>query len=47
VELIQEERKETKREEEKGRSGLIMFTDGSQMESGAARYAVAWKDGQS
>ena len=24
-----------------------MFTDGSRMESGAAGYAVAWKDGQS
>jgi ribonuclease HI len=47
AELIQEEREEAKREAEKGRPGLVMFTDGSRMESGAAGYAVAWKDGQS
>jgi len=47
AELIQEEREEAKREAEKGRPGLVMFTDGSRMESEAAGYAVAWKDGQS
>jgi len=43
--LIQEERKEAKKEAEKERPGLVMFTDGSRQEEGAAGYAVAWKDG--
>jgi len=47
AELIQEDREEAKREAEKERPGLIMFTDGSRLEDGAARYAVAWKDGLS
>jgi len=47
AELIQEEREEAKREAEKGRPGLVMFTDWSWMESGAAGYVMAWKEGQS
>jgi len=43
--LIQEEREKAKRETEKERPGLIMFTDGSRQEEGAAGYAVAWKGG--
>ena len=46
AELIQEEQEEAKREAEKSRPGLVMFTDGSRLESGAAGYAVAWKKGQ-
>jgi len=46
AELIQEEREEAKREAEKERPGLVMFTDGSRLENGAAGYAVAWKNGQ-
>jgi len=45
AELIQEDREEAKKETEKARPGLVMFTDGSRMESGAAGYAVAWKNG--
>jgi len=45
-ELIQEEREEAKKETEKERPGLVMFTDGSRLESEAAGYAVAWKNGQ-
>jgi len=44
--LIQEEREEAKKEAEKERPGLIMFTDGSWQENEAAGYAVAWKSGQ-
>ena len=44
--LVQEERKEAKKEAERERPGLIMFTDGSRLESGAAGYAVAWKNGR-
>jgi ribonuclease HI len=47
VELIQEEREEAKKEAERERPGLVMFTDGSRQENGAAGYAVAWKNGQS
>jgi len=43
--LIQEEREEAKKEAEKERPGLVMFTDGSRQEEGAVGYAVAWKDG--
>jgi len=46
AEIIQEEREEAKKEAEKVRPGLVMFTDGSRLESGAAGYAVAWKNGQ-
>jgi len=46
AELIQEDREEAKKEAEKARPGLVMFTDGSRMESGAAGYTVAWKNGQ-
>ena len=46
AELIQEEREEAKKEAEKERPGLVMFTDGSRLESEAARYAVAWRNGQ-
>jgi len=46
AELIQEEREETKKEAEKERPGLVMFTDGSQLENEAAGYTVAWKSGQ-
>ena len=42
VELIQEEREEAKKEAEKERPGLVMFTDGSRLENEAAGYAVAW-----
>jgi ribonuclease HI len=46
ADLIQDEREEAKREAERERPGLVMFTDGSRLESGAAGYAVAWKTGQ-
>ena len=46
AELIQEEQEDAKREAEKTRPGLVMFTDGSRLEDGAAGYAVAWKNGQ-
>ena len=46
AELIQEEREEAKREAERERPGLVMFTDGSRLENEAAGYAVAWKTGQ-
>jgi ribonuclease HI len=46
VGLIQEEREEAKREAERERPGLVMFTDGSRLESEAAGYAVAWRNGQ-
>jgi len=46
AELIQEEREEAKKEAEKERPGLVMFTDGSRLENEAAGYAVAWKSGQ-
>jgi len=39
--LIQENREEAKKKAKKARPGLVMFTDGSRMESGAAGYAVA------
>jgi len=41
AELIKENREEAKKEAEKVRLELVMFTDGSMMESGAAGYAVA------
>jgi len=47
LDMIQEERGEAKREAEEARPGLVMFTDGSRTESGAAGYAVAWKNGLS
>ena len=46
AELIQEEREEVKKEVEKERMGLVMFTDRSRLENEAAGYAVAWKSGQ-
>jgi len=46
AELIQEEREAAKREAEKERTGLVMFTDGSRLEHKAVGYAVAWKTGQ-
>jgi len=46
AELIQEQREEAKKEAEKERPGLVMFTDGSRLENEAAGYAVAWKNGQ-
>jgi len=46
AELLQEEEAEVKAEAERARSGLTMFTDGSQMEDGATGYAVVWKKGQ-
>jgi len=46
AELIQEEREEAKRQAERERPGLVMFTDGSRLENEAAGYAVAWKNGQ-
>jgi len=46
TELIQEEREEAKKEAEKERLGLVMFTDGSWLENEAAGYAVAWKSSQ-
>jgi hypothetical protein len=45
VRVIQDEKEAAKKEAEKEREGLVMFTDGSRMESGAAGYAVAWKEG--
>jgi len=44
--LIQDEQEEAKREAEKKRPGLVLFTDGSRLENEAAGYAVAWKNGQ-
>jgi len=46
AELIQEERQEVKKEAEKEGPGLVMFTDGSQLENEAVGSAVAWKRGQ-
>jgi len=46
AELIEQEEDEAKKAAEKERQGLVMFTDGSRMEDGAAGYAVAWKNGQ-
>ena len=43
---VQEEREEAKREAEKERPGLVMFTDGSRLENEAAGYAVAWRSGR-
>jgi len=45
--LIQEEEEEAKKEAEKARPGLTMFTDGSRLDNGAAGYAVTWKRGES
>jgi len=47
VELLQEEEVEAKAAAEKERPGLIMFTDGSRLDDGAAGYAVVWKHSQS
>jgi len=47
AELLLEEVEEAKVEAEKDRPGLTMFTDGSQLDGGAAGYAVVWKKGQS
>jgi len=44
--LIQEQREEAKKEAEKERPGLVMFTDRSRLENEAAGYAVAWKNSQ-
>jgi len=44
--LVQEEREEAKREAERERPGLVLFTDGSRLENEATGYAVAWKNGQ-
>ena len=44
--LVQEEYEEAKKKAEKERPGLIMFMDGSRLESGAAGYVVAWKNGR-
>ena len=44
--LIQKEREEAKREAKRERPGFVMFTDVSRLENEAARYAVAWKTGQ-
>ena len=46
ADLIEEDRAEAKKEAEKERPGLVMYTDGSRLESEAAGYAVAWMDGQ-
>jgi ribonuclease HI len=46
AELIQEERVEAKKEAERERPGLVMFTDGSRLENEAVGYAVAWKNCQ-
>ena len=46
AELMQEEEEEAKKEAEKERQGLVMFTDGSCLEDGAAGYAVVWMNGQ-
>jgi len=46
AELIHEEREEVKKEPEKERPGLVIFTDGSRLKNEAAGYAVAWKSGQ-
>ena len=46
AEFIQEEWEEVRKEAQKARPGLTMFTDGSWLEDGAAGYAVAWKNGQ-
>jgi len=46
AEIIHEEEEEARKEAEKERLGLVMFTDGSRMEDGATGFAVAWKNGQ-
>jgi len=46
AEVIQAEEEEAEKEAAKERPGLVMFTDGSQLEDCAAGYAVAWKTGQ-
>ena len=45
AELIQEEREEAKKDAEKERLGLVMYTDGSRLKSLAAGYTVAWENG--
>jgi ribonuclease HI len=47
AETIQEDEKRAKAETERTRPGLTMFTDGSQLDSGATGYAVVWQNGQS
>jgi len=47
AELIQEEEEEAKKDAEKTRPGLTMFTDGSRMDDGAAGYTITWKRGES
>jgi len=43
--LVQEEYEEARKKAEKERPGLVMFMDGLRLESGAAGYVVAWKNG--
>jgi hypothetical protein len=46
AETIQEDEKAAKTEAERTRLGLTMFTDGSQLDSGAAGYAVTRQKGE-
>jgi len=46
VQMIVEEREKAKEEAKKRRAGLTIFTDGSRIDSGAAGYAVVWKEGE-
>ena len=47
AELLQEEVAEAKAEPDKREPGLTMFTDGSRLDNGAARYSVVGKIDQS
>jgi len=47
AEMFQEDEETAKAEAGRTRPGLTMFMDGSRLDSGATRYAVAWQKGQS
>jgi ribonuclease HI len=44
--MIQEDEAAAKKEAERQRPGLIMFTDGPRLDTGASGYAVTWQSGQ-
>jgi ribonuclease HI len=46
AETVQEDGEAAKKEAERRRPGLTLFTDGSRLDSGAAGYAVAWQNGK-
>jgi len=43
---IVEEREKAREEARRQKGGLVLFTDGSRLESGATGYGVVWKDGE-